>query len=264
VNPFWLVRNLQRALRVCPTWPGRLHLLRLAYSQRLPVWLKPEPNKPILFRYPQPLGNFKAVLRDNGGSDGFIFGEVFDHYYYDFAISFRPGTILDLGANVGYTVIFFARKYPQAQLACVEPMPQNLVVLRQNLSFNDIQATVFDAAVAVKDGQLQMETNAHDYGHKVAINHSGISGELVSCEGVSVQSLMKRLGWKRIGLLKVDIEGYERFLLKENCDWLRLVDAICIECHPGYSEDDLEKMASKYGFEQPKRLPGVWLVLRPA
>jgi FkbM family methyltransferase len=223
--------------------------------------MKPEPNKPISFRYPPPMGNFRAVLRDNGGSDGFIFGEVFDHFYYDFALPVLPGTILDLGANVGYTAIFFARKYPQAQIACIEPMPQNLAVLRQNLSLNDIQATVFDAAVAVEDGPLQMETDVHDYGHKVAINKLGISGVLVSCEGVSVPSLMKRLGWKRIGLLKIDIEGYEQVLLKENCDWLKLVDAICIECHPGYSEDDLKEMAAKYGFEQPKRLPGIWLVL---
>ncbi len=168
---------------------------------------------------------------------------------------------MDLGANAGYTAIFFNRKFPQAQIACIEPMPQNLAVLRKNLLLNGIPAAVIDAAVAVEDGLLQMETDAHDYGHKVAANMSETAGVLVSCEGVSVPSLMKRLGWERIGLLKIDIEGYERVLLKEKCDWLKLVDAICIECHPGYSEDDLKEMAAKYGFEQPKRLPGIWLVL---
>jgi FkbM family methyltransferase len=201
------------------------------------------------------------MLRDNSGSDSFIFGEVFDHRYYDFELPVLPGTILDLGANVGYTAIFFGRKYAHAQIACVEPMPQNVAVLRQNLLLNNIQATVFDAAVAVEDGLIQMETDVHDYGHKVAINKSQNNGVLVTCEGVSMPSLMKRLGWKRVGLLKIDIEGYERVLLNEKCDWLQLVDAMCIECHQGYSEDDLKGMAAKYRFEQPKRLPGVWLVL---
>lgn len=223
--------------------------------------MKADTSKPLTFQYPPPVGTFRALIRDNSGSDGFIFGEVFDHCYYDFTLPFPPRTIMDLGANAGYTAIFFSRKFPQAQIACIEPMPQNLAVLRKNLSLNGIPAAVIDAAVAVEDGLLQMETDAHDYGHKVAANMSETSGVLVSCEGVSVPSLMKRLGWKHIGLLKIDIEGYERVLLKEKCDWLKLVDAICIECHPGYGEDDLKELAAKYGFEQPKRLPGIWLVL---
>jgi len=195
------------------------------------------------------------------GADAFIFGEVFDHRYYDFELPVVPQTILDLGANVGYTAIFFDRKFTNAEIACVEPMPQNVAVLRQNLALNDVAATVIDAAVTVTDSIVQMETHARDYGHKIAVDPMEVTTDLVSCKGISVPSIMKQMGWNRISLLKVDIEGYERFLLKENCSWLGLVDAICIECHPGYDEADLKRLAQDYGFQGPTRLPGTWLLI---
>ncbi len=236
-------------------------MLRLIYAHKLHGWTKLTEGQSILFRYPPPVGTMRVILRSNAGSDNFVFGEVFDHGYYDFDLPTLPKTILDLGANAGYSAIFFSRKYPQASIACVEPMPQNVAVLRQNLLLNDIQARVFAAAIAVEDGPIQMETNVRDYGHKVAINGLEISGALVSCEGISVPSLMKQMGWERIGLLKMDIEGYERLLLTEKCEWLKWVDSICVEIHEGYDEADLKEMAATHGFDQPRCLRGIWLVL---
>lgn len=262
MNPLWIIRNIRRAVTVCPTWRDRIHLLRLAYSSKLPRWLRPPQDQPISFRYRFPIGDLKVVQRDNAGSDSFIFGEVFDHCYYDVELQSEPRTILDLGANAGYTAIFFARKFRNAAIACVEPMPNNIAVLRENLLLNGIDAIVFDAAVAVTDGPIYMEMNANDYGHRVVDADMQTVGPQITCVGISVTSLMEQLGWKRIGLLKIDIEGYERFLLKENCGWLRQVDAMCIECHPGYSEADLHELATEYGFCQPIKLPGIWLLRR--
>lgn len=261
MNPVWLVRNVRRALAVCPKWSDRFQLIRLIYSSKFPRWSKAKVDQPIAFRFAPPVGDIKAIIRDNDGSDGFIFGEVFEHRYYNFDLPFEPRTILDLGANAGYTAIFFDKRYRGAAIACVEPIPHNVNVLRRNLSLNGIQATVFDAAVAVEDGPIQMEMSAMDYGHKVAVGQAENAETHLTCTGLSVSSLMKQLQWQRIGLLKVDIEGYERVLLKENCSWLRLVDAMCIECHPGYGEADLRQLAEEYGFSEPRQLPGIWLLL---
>src|SRR5262245_22207843 len=99
----------------------------------------------IGFRYPEPIGNIQLLLRANVGSDGFIHGEVFEHEYYRLPLLAPPKTILDLGANIGLTAVYFSRLFPMAALACVEPVPENLRVLARNLELNAIRATVIPA-----------------------------------------------------------------------------------------------------------------------
>jgi FkbM family methyltransferase len=218
----------------------------------------------INFKYASPIDKITLYVRDNGGSDAFIFSEVFDRCYYDLHLPFQPKTILDLGANAGFTTIFFARQYPSAEIACVEPVPDNVELLRKNIELNYVQAQVFPSAISVTDGSLEMELDVNDYGHKVAGIEYGkkFAGKTIQVEALSIPTLLNKLGWSRISLLKVDIEGYEAILLKECCDWLSIVDAICIECHEGYGEGDLQDLAKQWGFSSPQLLPGTWLLLR--
>jgi len=206
-----------------------------------------------------------VVVRDNGGSDAFIFSEVFSHRYYDFALPFTPETIVDLGANAGFTSIFFARKYPDARIIAVEPISSNLEILRRNVELNDLDVSIVPAAIAVADGSVTMDISGLDYGHLVIDDSAEMPKdcEVNEVNAISMRSLMAEFELERIGLLKIDIEGYEKRLLTENCDWLRRVDAICIELHDGYSEDDLSSLAVDYGFSEPQRLPGIWLLTRP-
>ena len=188
----------------------------------------------------------------------------FDHKYYDFPLPFSPNTILDLGANVGFTSIYFGRKYPKAQIAAIEPIPNNFEALQENIKMNGIKATIFPAAVAVEDVAISMEIAPLDYGHKIANIEYGqaFTGETIQVEAISILSLMKKLSWERINLLKVDIEDYEGILLKERCEWLSLVDAMCIECNEVFGESELKEIANQWGINPLELLPGIWLLIR--
>ena len=59
---------------------------------------------------------------------------------------------------------------------------------------------------------------------------------------------MQECGLKSIDLLKVDIEVVERQVFSDTKEWLRIVKAIIIELHDGYSPADFEKEVSKSGF----------------
>ena len=50
-------------------------------------------------------------------------------------------------------------------------------------------------------------------------------------QGVNIDSLRAALGFERISLLKVDIEGAEVVVFGDNVDWLDRVDAMAIELH---------------------------------
>ena len=230
------------------------------YSDNLPRTLKPQ-EWTIGFRYPAPIGRLRLHLRPNNGADAFTHSEVFEHQYYRLPLRFAPATILDLGANIGLSAIYFARLYPESRIACVEPVPENLKLLIRNLRENVVEADVIAAAIDAKDGVVAMEYGAADYGHKIAAAATSVSLEVPS---VSVPSIMRRLGWDRIGLVKIDIEGHESVLLSQACQWLADVDALCVEYHHHFAEAELGRLARQFGFLPPSRLPGeIWFLTRP-
>lgn len=261
INPIWLFRNILNAMLIVASVKDFIYLMMLIYSEKLPDrWRRR--NYIIDFKYRKPVDRVKLMVRDNNGADNFILGEVFNHLYYDLPLLKDPETILDLGANAGFTGIFLIRKYPNADVALVEPMPDNLNILKKNIELNSMSATVFAAAVGVSDGQVTMQIEPKDYGHKVAMDKGESLGATLRVDSLSVPTLMKKLGWKRIDLLKVDIEGYEVHLLGQSCEWLSLVNAMCIEIHDGFTIQDLNRLAENYGFKKPQELPGIWLLRR--
>jgi FkbM family methyltransferase len=258
----WLIQNFATAWRHSPGVEDFAKRILYLYSHRLPGLGNRDWT--IGFRYRQPLGALRLVLRSNAGSDGFIHSEVFEHEYYNLNLRTAPETILDLGANIGLAAVYFARVFPNARIACVEPISSNLNILRKNLELNNVDAAVFEAAVDVTDGRLRMMLHPKDYGHVVVQEVGSRGGEaIVACKSLSVPSIMRHLGWQHIGLLKVDIEGHEKTLFASDCDWLDFVGAMCIECHPGFGETELRALAERFGFLPPRQLSGIWLMARP-
>jgi FkbM family methyltransferase len=260
VDLVWLRRNITASWRHRGSLLAFFARLLFIYSNRLPKFIR-RSERVIAFHYPEPIGSLRLVLRTNKGSDGFIHGEVFEHCYYHFELPSAPNTILDLGANIGMTAIYFHRCFPKAQLACVEPMPGNLRILHENLRLNRVKATIVSGAIHPSDGRVVMEVAREDYGHRVA-KPGETSGEYIEVPAVSVPTLLGDLKWDRIGLLKIDIEGHERVLLSQNASWLGLVDSICIECHNDFSSNDLRSLTERFGFLPPELLRGIWVLRR--
>lgn len=256
----WLWRNTVNCWRSGETLGDSVKRLHWTYSPSLPRFLSPG-ERIIGLTYPPPIGSLRFLVRANGGSDAFILGEVFDHQYYELGLDAEPATILDLGANAGFTATYFARRYPCAALACVEPWPPNVRVLERNLALNQVKADLIQAAVAVRDGSLWMEEAAMDFGHRI-VEFASPASRTREVPAMSVPTIMRRLGWSRIGLLKVDIEGYEKILFAGACEWLHLVDVACIECHEGFGEPELRRVADRHGFAAPRQLPGIWVLVR--
>lgn len=257
----WFLRNLATSWRHRASVKDFFRRILWIYSHKVPRFFRPL-EQVIGFAFAAPLGKIRVLVRNNSGSDAFIFGEVFHHEYYQLPLAVSPATILDLGSNAGFTAIYFARTYPGACIACVEPMSDNIRVLRRNCDLNGIKAEIFPAAITVRDGSVLMEVAVMDYGHKIVEGGQSESSGTVEVSGLCVATILRRLNWERIGLLKVDIEGYEKPLFAEKCSWLNLVDAMCIECHDSFDERDLHRIAQDFGFRPPKRLPGIWLMTR--
>jgi FkbM family methyltransferase len=261
IDPVWFWRNIATSWSRCAGITNAARYMLWLYSARLPRACQRDWT--IRFRYPEPIGSLALRLRSNEGADGFIRSEVFENQCYRLPLAEAPATVLDLGANIGLSTIYFSRLFPGAQLACVEPEPQNLRLLAQNLELNGVDAAVFAAAVDVRDGTVRMERASRDYGHRIAGAEIASSAGQFEVPALSVRSLLRQLGWTRVGLVKIDIEGHETCLLTEAFEWLEQVDALCLEYHEHGAEEHLARIARQFGFAAPRRLPwGIWLLVR--
>jgi FkbM family methyltransferase len=112
--------------------------------------------------------------------------------------------IVDLGANVGYSCLFWCQQYPEARVTAFEPHPKHLSAIAENLSANHFsdRVKVVEAAVGVAEAEAYLS----DAGSSSAItsNPAGYT--------VLVVDVFPMLDGT-IDILKIDIEGSEYGLL---------------------------------------------------
>jgi FkbM family methyltransferase len=175
------------------------------------------------------------------------FREIFVRGVYECPLG-NPETILDLGANCGCATLAFAARYPNARIASVEPHPGNLAALRENLRLNHVQAEVIQAAATLTDGPVSLLVRASMM-HGL-LPRDGRDGEphVLTVPGISIPTLLGQLGWGRIDVLKVDIEGYERVLFASRPAWLNRVTRIIGEYHDSYGMLELRADLEPMGF----------------
>ncbi len=137
-------------------------------------------------------------------------------------------TIVDIGANIGLSALYFLKKYPRAKFICVEPEPGNFALLSQNLSLEITRGKVSTlcAAVIDKDGTVSFKSEAAKYNSKVQEG-----GGQKNVKAVNMSSVHENFALDHIDLLKIDVEGAEKYIFSGNTSWLDKIDNNIIELH---------------------------------
>ncbi len=163
--------------------------------------------------------------------------------------------VVDLGANIGLTSVWFYRQFQCESIIAVEADESNARLAEENFLLNSIPGEVIHAAIGPRDGWVRFaksdESNAGHVieGHPVENQACG-HGEEVRM--VSMRTVMERLpAGRRIDILKVDIEGGEGVLFDGDLSWLGRVDGIVIELHPDVTDTlrvrcNIEALGFKY------------------
>jgi FkbM family methyltransferase len=189
-----------------------------------------------------------------------LFREIFLCGQYDHDLG-QPDTILDLGGYCGYTAVYFSALFPNARIAAVEPHPDNFAALIANLKLNHLSATAFQAAATVVDGPVRLYLGGGTTHGLMPTSWS--TGDEMTVEGLSVATILDRLGWEGIDLLKIDIEGAEEMLFGAAQPWLARVKTIIGEYHWAYQLPEVSRDLEPLGF-QVKGLPypNIFLAVR--
>lgn len=149
--------------------------------------------------------------------------------------------IVDLGANIGLTVLDYGLTYPKATILGIELDEHNVRLARANTA-GVPGASIIHGGVATSEGFVTYgaaDTNAY------AISQAG---DRVA-PAVTIAGLLEQLGSCAIDLLKVDIEGAEQEVLADGDGWAPRVRHILVETHLPYTREECVRDLRRLGFD---------------
>lgn len=186
-----------------------------------------------------------------GSTDICVFKQIF--LKQDFNIpalkKFSPATILDLGANIGMSSLYFANRFPEATIIGVEPDRSNAKMFKRNLKwYPNVKLEM--AAVRGDNKKVILEDpgkGASGYVTKKSVN---------GMRPLTIEDIMLKHNLSHIDLLKIDIEGSEKSVFSKRFSrWLPKVKMIFVELHehknPGCTEKVMSAV-SRYNFLKQK------------
>jgi len=173
-------------------------------------------------------------------TDPLTMREVFLDRDYDIETDGKVEWVVDAGANIGLSSVFFANKYPEAKILAIEPEEENFNLLKKNVAHYP-QVIPIHAALWNYSGEIQLSDPGRGaHGYVTLAGSEGAVADSWSVPCVTLRDLISRFSIPKIDLLKVDIEGAEREVFEDSLDWIDKVVFIIVELHerfkPGCTE----------------------------
>jgi len=184
--------------------------------------------------------------------DGYWFihslNELFAEEVYRFEPSAPDPLIVDCGANIGLSIIYFKRLSPAARIIAFEPDEEIFGTLKKNLApfrFSGIE--LHQKAVWNATTQLRFFSEG-TLGGRVVDGKKSSDQKIIKVEATRLRDLLNQA----VEFLKLDIEGAEYEVLKDCADVLGNVKNLFIEYHSNAKQDqkldEILRVASNAGF----------------
>jgi FkbM family methyltransferase len=146
--------------------------------------------------------------------------------------------IIDAGANIGTATVYMKSVFPAARIVSIEPEADNFAMLEMNIQANgykDVEA--FKGGLWNKETWLEVKSGFRDKERELSfyvteVDESAVTGN--SLLGITVEGVMAKWSFPRVDILKIDIEGAERYLFSNLEDCRRIladVRILAIEVH---------------------------------
>jgi FkbM family methyltransferase len=151
--------------------------------------------------------------------------EIIENYDAIIA-SGRTPIIVDAGANIGASVVYWALHFPAARILAIEPNPANFRLLKKNTE--GLNVVLHEAAIGSFDGSASLiDPGEGEWGYRTSRNDTG------SLMALSMTGLLERHAAENCKnfLVKIDIEGAEADLFASHTDWVDSFDLQIIELH---------------------------------
>lgn len=181
--------------------------------------------------------NVRKIIKSIYFDKSYVITKVAEKYIYDGKV-----IMIDIGANIGISTLYFAKKYPLMEIICIEASPINFGLLRKNVKANNLKRVK-----SVQGFASDSSNKPIDFFHNI-LSPGGSAGlgyknfpesaiELFSVNSIKISDLI--LDSKKLFVLKLDIEGAEYKVLQELADsnvTCRIIELI-VEVTMGNSQE---------------------------
>jgi FkbM family methyltransferase len=132
-----------------------------------------------------------------------MYHEIHYKEHYRFPSKNPKPVIIDCGANIGISALYFHEQFPGVNLIAIEADPQVAALLQRNLSSNNCKAEIIQkAAWTSNDSYLNFGQAGADAGSIYA------SANTIQVPTMRFKELLQQ--HDSIELIKIDIEGHRR------------------------------------------------------
>jgi FkbM family methyltransferase len=135
--------------------------------------------------------------------------------------------ILDAGANIGGSMVYFALCFPRAHLVALEPAPDNFGVLEANAA--GLDADLRRAAIGARPGTAALvDPGLGELCYRTVAGAAGGQTPVLAAAQLLAE---KRAAGYRPFIAKIDIEGGEADLFAAETGWVDEFPLLIIELH---------------------------------
>jgi FkbM family methyltransferase len=151
-------------------------------------------------------------------------GHVVDHYLF-WGLEYenfnsiqkelkKADGILDIGANIGVTTLYFASLNPNTKIIAFEPHPKNYACLQENIQLNKFQnIETIQAGLGAKEQDLKLyEIDKNNPGNNRILKKE-IDAPSVDIHIFNLDEFLSTKERFNIDFIKIDVEGYEYAVL---------------------------------------------------
>ena len=156
----------------------------------------------------------------------------------------RKSLVLDIGANIGNHTLYYLNECGAKSVCCFEPVPDTFEILKRNIEINNMQDRVqlHNAAVGETVGKASVTYYSQsNTGMSTIEKNTDGNIKMISVDDMKIE--------ERIGLVKIDVEGFEIPVLKGMINTLKSnLPYISMEVDDEIS-DDVVKMLTDIGYK---------------
>jgi FkbM family methyltransferase len=144
--------------------------------------------------------------------------------------------VVDVGANIGIYACTGARHLPPGgRLVAFEPVPENHAYLLRNVTRNGLaeRVVVERQAVGETAGELTLYLSGEQSGkHSAAQSNVGEPTDAVTVPMTSIDAYLAEHPLGSPDIIKIDVEGYEGYVLRGAGKTLQALPTLLFEIHP--------------------------------
>lgn len=199
-------------------------------------------------------GLTKDVIVRMHETDPEVFNQIFvrEDYQHQMLPEYAD-VIIDAGANVGYSVLFFKAKYPNSKIIALEPDPRNYEMLRKNCG-HLADVVLMNAALWNRETKLELQFESaagQRLGSWGVRTVETISNTEQTTEAYDIPTIMKIHSIQKIDICKIDIEGAEKDVFEFGVEeWVDDVNLFILETHERFRPGSDTTVKSVLGEEK--------------